>query len=354
MYGFQSNFLNYLRGNSFRSSTGVAIKAVVLSVYAAVLTACSIHPVQQEVTGVPTKGIVNRIRCEARLAVLDKAIAVLRIAADNRRATAPVIAEKFDVIIGELASQRGHTLRKFDPKRLPTDLARKFYGRYINTVIAYDFLMQGVENNRAGFAADPVRLITNGVAGVTLGGSGEFNRDNQRHFAIADTFEELLFSPMECESLDYLPENFVYPISGRVGLREVVDTFIDLNEFKSLNAFGDDKTVFADTLKFMTTWGGGATPHIQIDPVGTRWGLDSPTNIGLSASRADTHTLTVGLVMGPQLIVPLSGFLSPPVFGPRVSRSNSIQQSNKAAAFEAIQQLRYRSFLDRAGTQFFR
>ena len=85
---------------------------------------------------------------------------------------------------------------------------------------------------------------------------------------------------------------FHLSVSGRVGLREVVDTFIDLNEDKPLSQFDKEKTVFADTLKFTTTWTGAATLHIQIDPIGTQFGLDSPTNIGLSASRADTHTLT--------------------------------------------------------------
>jgi hypothetical protein len=310
--------------------------------------------VQQDVTGVPPKALVNRIRCEARLAVLDKGIDVLRRAAEESRASAPVVAGKFDIIVAELESQRGGPI-KFDPRRLPTDRAKSFYGRYINTVIAYDFLMQGVENNRVALAADPVRLITNGAAGITLGGSGDFNRDNQRHFALADTFGELLYDPtMRCESRDYLSENFIYPISGRVGLREVVDTFIELNELKALSQFDEDKTVFADTLKFITTWAGAATPHLQIDPVGTQFGLSSPTNIGLSASRADTHTLTVGLAMGPAEIVPLTGIPLPRAVRPRFSSANRTQQSNKDAAFGAIEQLRIRSFLDRAGTSIFR
>ncbi|MFZ8354239.1 hypothetical protein ACO1L2_13745, partial [Staphylococcus aureus] len=74
---------------------------------------------------------------------------------------------------------------KFDPRELPTAGAKSFYRRYINTVIAYDFLMQGVENNKVALVADPVRLITNGAAGIALGGSSELMRDNQRHFSLA-------------------------------------------------------------------------------------------------------------------------------------------------------------------------
>jgi hypothetical protein len=327
-----------------------AVKIALPLISASVLAACSIHPVQQDVTGVPPRSIVDRIRCEARLAVLDKAINVVRRAAATLRATTPLAANKFDAVAITLESQRGGPI-DFDPRNLPTDGARSFYGRYINTVIAYDFLTQGTETNTVALAADPVRLITNGTVGITLGGRGELSRDNQRHFAIADSFEELLYDrTLKCESSDYLPENFIYPVSGRVGLREVIDTFIELNEDKPLSKFPTSKTVFADTLKFTTTWSGGTTPHFQIDPVGTRLGLDSPTNIALSASRVDTHTLTVGLAMGPPLVVPAVG--TPTQFAARSGSraAGQMQQSNKDAAFEAIDELRYRSFLDRAGT----
>ena len=344
MGGITRNFFDgLLGGRAGRSLKGRAVKAVLLLLSASALGACAIHPVQQDVTGVPTRAIVDRIRCEARLAVVDKAIDKLRKAAVEHRTHGELaIASKFDVIVAEFERERGGPIT-FQPRRLPTERARAFYSRYINTVIAYNFLMQGVENNRAALMADPVRLITNGTAGVVLGASGEFQRDNQRQFELADTFQELLYKPPQCESRDYLPENFVYPVSGRVGLSEVVDTFIELYEDKPLGEFSDDKRVFADTLKFTTTWMGSAAPHVQIDPVGTQWGLNAPTNIGLSASRADTHTLTVAIVMGKPQIIPLGV-----PFLPLASRANDAQRSNTSAAYLAIDRLRVRSFLDRA------
>lgn len=320
---------------------------------ATVLTACSIHPVQQDVTGIPTKLIVQRIRCEARLAVIDKAIDLLHETANELRETKPAVAEKFEFIVQGLHRQRGGRI-EFDPRSLPTDTARAFYSRYVNTVIAYDFLMQGVENNRIALAADPVRLITNGSAGVLFGGSSDLTRDNQRHFAISDTFSDLLFkSPIECAS-DYRPENFLYPVSGQVGLRGLIDTFIDLNEDKPLSPLDTTaKTMFADTMKFTTILTGSVTPHVQIDPVGTQFGL-APANIGLSASRTDTHTLSIGLAMGPPQFVPATAFQLPFAPGSRPSNASRIQQSNRNAAFQAIDELRYRSFLDRVGTSIFR
>ena len=323
-------------------------KVIPALLFTVVMAGCTIHPVQQDVTNVPPKLLVDRIRCEARLAVIDKALVLLRDVAENERLSQPALAAKFDALARNIEDQRNHSKPiKFDPRDLPTATAKSFYRRYINTVIAYDFLMQGVENNRVALAADPLRLITNGAAGIALGGSSELMRDNQRHFALADTFGELLELP-DCYP-DYIPESFVYPISGSVGLREVVDTFIELNEAKPLSVDKDAKTVFADILKFTTTLAGSATPHIQIDPVGAEFGLASPTNIGLSASRADTHTLTVGLAMGPPQSFPLLGV---PLIGLRAPAAGSTKaaQANKDAAFQAIQELTVRSYLNRAGT----
>jgi hypothetical protein len=325
------------------------VKACLAAIAVAALSGCAIHPVQQDVTGIPPKLLVDRIRCEARLAVFDKAVNVLHQTAEQLRGSDPAMAEKFDAVVRNLQSRRGDVL-VFDARELPTARARAFYSRYINTVIAYDFLTQGVEDNKVALAADPVRLITGGSAGIVFGGSSELMRDNQRHYSLADTFSELLYSrTLKCESTDYLPENFIYPIAGSVGLREVIDTFIELNEDKPLSELDKDaKTVFADTLKFTTTLTGAAAPHVQIDPVGSQFGLAAPTNIGLSASRADTHTLTVGLAMGPPQALPMIG--APFALRPRLTGANRVQQSNKDAAFQAIQELRYRSFLDRVGT----
>src|SRR3954452_24216191 len=118
-------------GRAQRSLKQCATRAVLSLLPAAVSAACAIHPVQQDVTGVPSKAIVDRIRCEARLAVLDKAIDVLRRAAEQSRTAAPILAGKFDVIVDDLERQRGGAIT-FDPRRLPTDRARLFYGRYIN------------------------------------------------------------------------------------------------------------------------------------------------------------------------------------------------------------------------------
>src|SRR4051794_5326639 len=101
MGGITKHFVGLPRGRAQGSLKRRATRVVLSLLPAAALAACAIHPVQENVTGVPTKAIVDRIRCEARLAVLDKAIDVLRQAAERSRVPAPVLADKFDVIVGD-------------------------------------------------------------------------------------------------------------------------------------------------------------------------------------------------------------------------------------------------------------
>jgi hypothetical protein len=344
------NFTDGFLGTFSRKNLGaLATKAILPLLSAAALGGCAIHPVQRDVTNLPLKIVVDRIRCEARLAVLDKAIGLLRQSKDPTGRSA--------VIADRLESQRGGPI-VFNPVELPTTQQRMFYNRYINTVIAYDFLFNITEDNKVAGAVDPIRLITNGTAGIGINGSSDFNRNNLRKFDLSDSFGNLLSNKkLDCGTKDYVPDNYVYPIAGSVGLREIIDTFIDLNEDQPLSQLASSgPTVFADTLQFTTTLSGAVGPHVQIDPVGNRFGLASPTSLVFSASRTDIHTLTVGLAMGPPGNAPVSVVVGsrPRLFSrdgvPAIARATPSSATNEQNAFRAIEDLRYRNFLDRAGT----
>jgi hypothetical protein len=324
-----------------RNNFKARVSRALFPVLAFALGGCSIHPVQQEVTGFPTKEIVRRVRCETRMAVEDKAIELL---AKIPNARSKLLAEQF-------ANDRT-LFARFNPLSLPTPEEREFYARYINTAVAIEFSFDIAENNRAALLADPVRLITNGVAGVNVGASGEFNRSNIRRFAIVDTFKDLLRDlRLECE-VGYKPENFVYPIAGSVGMAGLISTFIDVNEHKFL-AKAADQSVFGDTMKFTTTLIGSASPHVELAPLDSKWGLASPTNIGLSASRTDIHQLTVGLSMGaPERISLVRDIGGAAVFEPvrRAGVLKNTSSGNEVRAVHEIENQRLRNFYDRFGT----
>lgn len=308
------------------------------------LGGCAIHPVQQDVTGFPTKDIVMRIRCETRRAVEDKAIDLLSKLSDAR---SRLLAE-------QLAKDRT-LFARINPATLPRKDEQEFYSRYINTAVAYEFSFDIAEDNKAALLADPVRLITNGTAGIAIGASSDFNRSNIRRFAMVDTFKELFRDEKLFDCFPgYKPKNFVYPIAGTVGMADLISTFIDVNEQKFLSTASDkDPSVFGDTMKFSTTLVGAATPHVELSPLGNNWGLASPTNIGFSASRTDVHQLTVGLSMGaPERIAAVRGLPGINVFE-TARRSGVLKNSsngNSVRAVNEIENQRLRNFYDRFGT----
>jgi hypothetical protein len=211
------NFPDGASNSCARNNFKVRVAKAALPLLSIVaLAGCAIHPVQQDVTNLPTKVIVERIRCEARLAIVDKAIDLLRKETKDPTGRSAAIADR-------LEKARGGPI-VFNPAGLPLETQRIFYNRYINTVIAYDFLFNITEDNKVGAVADPVRLITNGTFGVGVTGSSDFNRNNLRNFELSDSFGRLLENrDLPCTK-DYLPENYVYPIAGTVGLRGLIET----------------------------------------------------------------------------------------------------------------------------------
>jgi hypothetical protein len=333
---------NFSKGSQNRNNFKARVTKALFPLLALALGGCAIHPVQQDVTGFPTKEIVRRIRCETRMAIEDKAIELLSKLDGRSRSLAEQLAKDRSIFA------------RFNPLTLATKDEQEFYSRYINTAVAYEFSFDIAEDNRAALLADPVRLITNGTAGITIGASSDFNRSNIRRFALVDTFKELLQDPkLECE-VGYKPQNFVYPIAGTVGMAGLISTFIDVNEHKFLAKASDkDPSVFGDTMKFTTTLVGAAAPHVELSPIGNNWGLASPTNVGLSASRTDVHQLTVGLSMGaPERIAAVRDLPGLNVFETArrsgVLKNNS--NGNSVRALNEIENQRLRNFYDRFGT----
>ena len=319
---------------AFRSG---AARSVVL-LFSLIVAGCSIHPVQQEVTGVPPVDIIHHIRCETRLAIQDKAIELLFAYRGGQYEPSIDLAKS-------LKAKRGQVW-KFDPRILTTQEERAFYNRYIRTGIAYDFTLDITEDNKAALLADPVRLITNGVAGIGVGASGEFSRNNARRFIMSDTFAKLLADDhLVC--LGDGVENFVYPIAGRIGIRELISTFIDLNEDKSLQTLDSGSRVFADTMTFLTTLTGSVSPHVEIAPVGSQWGVASPTSFSAFAQRIDKHMVIIGLSMDISKGVAGEAVLS------LAARRSALQKNNvtspaEQSALDAVRQARFDAYLDRA------
>ncbi|QPF94110.1 hypothetical protein [Bradyrhizobium commune] len=328
---------------------GIRSRIFLALLVAGASAGCSLHPVQQEVTGVKTPDLVQFIRCETRLAIQDKAIELLK----KERPPNPAM-------IDELTQRRTWPWDPALRARMNTN-ERAIYDKYIQTGIAFDFSFDITEDNAGSGAADPVKFITNGTAGAGLSASGDFKRENLRHFVVSETAKDLLENPKlgfeqpdghaECPS-DYRLSNFAYPISGNIGIGELISTFFDLNEVRTLTVDKATSNVFVDTLTFTTTVSGGITPHVFVSPVGNRWGLAAPATLMASGQRIDAHKLIVGLsldntkrIAGPSVA---AAAIVPGRYGRSALQRSDIRSNAEQSALDAVSQARLDAYLDRA------
>jgi hypothetical protein len=339
--------------NAGSSKVWAGVKTVVPLISFFALAGCAIHPIQQNVTGLPTVDIVNHIRCESRVAIQKKAVELLRNIHSDAR-----LADRLEQDLGQIWVVNPYTELR------PAE--RAFYFRYIQTGIAYNFTFDVTEDNKAALVADPVRLITNGMAGVGLNSSGEFSRENIRTFIVSETFARLLEDPIPgCGQSPLRSANFAYPVAGSIGMDELISTFIDLNENENApltassagsGTKGSGSGVFADTLNFNTTLIGGVTPSVQINPVGHKWGLASPTNFAATVTRTDKHTLAIGLSLATTADKTKQVAAGNPIVVQSGSQVRSalqkrgVQSPAEQRALDAVQQQRIDNFLNRFGT----
>lgn len=304
------------------------------------LAGCSIAPLQQTVTGVRTEDLVNYIRCETRFAVQDKALDLMT----EEEAPSAVLAE-----LRELR-RHGKPWRSNTRASLNA-VERPIYDKYIDTGIALDFSFDITEANGVSGLADPVRLITNGTAGIGLSAGADYKRQNTRRFVVSDTAGVLIHNKNLNCAPDYRASNYAYPISGSIGMRELISTFFELNQTKELGIVEKDKptTVFVDTLIFTTTLSGSVSPHVILSPVANNWGVAGPASIAAGASRIDKHQLIIGLSLDRPKGRAIAGAALIPGFTARSAlQKDSVVSLTEQSALDAVSQARIDAYLDRA------
>jgi hypothetical protein len=150
-----------------------AIHCFAIATLAPLLINCSIHPAVEDVTRVTTADVVRKIRCEAQRAVNDHGL-------HSKNASA----------------------------------------------IAYEFTFTITENNNAsGDVLWEIPFQNGGGFSLKADADSSRQRESTRFFKIVDSFEELRRLACNREALE---KKWVYPISGEIGIYEVVATFAKL------------------------------------------------------------------------------------------------------------------------------
>jgi hypothetical protein len=223
-----------------------------IAAIAPALAGCSTFPRTEDVTRKSTLAIVHQVRCEAKRAVVD------------------------------IAYNRNNPY--------PTSI------NYTTASIGYEFTFDITEDNNA--SADATWGLPYTLGGnFSLMANGSFNRirHTKRNFKITDSFDELYHT--DCDKppppgVPSQPENLIYPISGEIGVYEVVKTFITLQQIDNTKA--GEVFTFGDTLMFTTVLSGGVHPKLVISPLPDRFRL-AAANGDFSADRTDIHTVVISM-----------------------------------------------------------
>ena len=245
-------------------------------VFAAGLGGCSLYPIPDDVSPFRTEQIVRYGRCEVRNAILihmrDRGIIADHQSANEIRSQIEATKKKATTNLKNLTDNEKHLLR------------------LTKVAVVYSFDFNIIENNKTGADAG-FRLPWPATNVLDVGATAalDLTRQGSRVFGNEDSWDNLITNSSLCEErLWQRPGNFVYPLTGSIGVGRVVETFIDIDEQ------GGAKDNFVDTLTFTTLASGGADASVKLDPVPNQFRLVSAT-AAASASRLDIHKLTVSL-----------------------------------------------------------
>ena len=117
------------------------------------------------------------------------------------------------------------------------------------------------------------------------------SRSNRRIIDIGDSFEGLVVGrEKECANVDKPGKNWVHPITGSIGLAEVVHTYTRL--------VGNNEKVgeFSDELEYTIKVFGSASPSVSLNNLEPKKLRLASASARLSANRTDIHRVKVAFV----------------------------------------------------------
>jgi hypothetical protein len=286
------------------------MKRVLSSCSAALAAAClssctAVHPLPDDYADT-TVMIVRKVRCEARDAVTGAILRYLKIAPDKDKINHSYI-------------------KKFESKSPPdittvirgkdiTEDAWDYLNKYYNGAIAYDFELDITNENERAAGIGIFDGYRGGARFYDLGGGVKQTNQAKRQFKIVDSVASLMGLHTEtivsvdtsaddklkvhvhgyCDLLS--GEKKSYPITGDIGMKETVATFVSLYDSAAFHPIGDDDKLsrFTDELVFTTITSGRFNPKIQVNPVSGDYASPG-VSLTNNASRTDKHKVVVAI-----------------------------------------------------------
>lgn len=322
---------------------------------------CATHPLPQDTTRRNTFQIVERLRCEARDAVIAALVKELRYRATkvegSKRQQLLTLAKRIDdpnepTFIVDFVDDYESKYQSLLPPR-----TQHLIERYRKSTIAMDFDFDITENDDntidVGFRdPSPMKLFTLGLAG-----GHKKRRQGERAFQVTFVFDALLRGKdedakdgrelaMQCAGENIKVPNFVYPIAGSIGLKETIQTFLDVADGVGYSNAKD----FMDTLTFTTELYGNGDPKLMITSASKSFHIDGVSGTN-KASRVDMHKVVVALALAKEREPEGGGETPLATTGTKVIRSKMREridagaEETKAEALRILERARRLDFL---------
>jgi hypothetical protein len=316
------------------------IRVVFAGILSAVVSGCSIHPLPEDVTGVPTYYIVRQIRCEARAGIIDSALGWLTSEQNVRSGQ----VDRQSQLIGLEFKNKQRPIQTFDPKLFKGQV-KTILTEFFGTGIAYNFNLAMTETNNFDPTVNLFKPLPHaGKFTPTLSANADRTRENTRVFTVTDTFSELVQRVPDdyCNGF-IVEENYIYPVAGKIGMEKMIQDFVVLTLFGNLGAPGNQSgapsssggpPTLVDTLEFTTTFTFTGTPMVTFTPVGNVLQVSSAM-VGIVATRKDDHKVTVGLAIPSADVGAIAGIRST-LFGPLLTAQGGRAEQAAANAVNQV------------------
>src|SRR4029079_16153367 len=85
-----------------------------------------------------------------------------------------------------------------------------------------------IEDNNNNGSVTLAAPFTNGQFSLAIGGTLNKEREGHRTFTTGESFEKLV--NLDCTNWMQPGRNIVYPLTGSIGMRRIINTFIDVAE----------------------------------------------------------------------------------------------------------------------------
>jgi hypothetical protein len=274
------------------------MRLFTLAACALIVSGCAIHPLPEDTTRETTYQIVQKIRCEGREALDNISIRLFRSTnhPPSLELADLVAAGKLEVV--DIFKRNSRYRKMVDPKLVP------IFQAYTLSAVTFDFNFTINEENNNLANANFRLPVANGLFTLGSAAGAKFERRGIRKFQITNSFLELHTLPREaCANIAARSGDLIYPITGKIGLEEVFETFVNVDA--GIGIVANQATKFTDTLLFTTTFNASANPRIDLNPVSDRRFQVANASATLSAMRSDAHQVTLAIAKG-ELITSIS------------------------------------------------